>query len=77
MITEEIPTAVAADPAFRNARQNSDPQNARIEHDRAAWRVAVARMNDEAEFFKHFSDNESFRRKVMDTVFALTYDRPR
>jgi len=75
LITEELPAAVAADVAYQNAKKNSDPQNARIEHDKAAWRAAIARMSDETEFFKHFSDNESFRRRVMETVFALTYDQ--
>lgn len=74
LITEELPAAVAADQAYQNARQNSDKQNARVEHDKAAWRAAVARMGDETDFFKHFSDNESFRRMVLDTIFALTYE---
>ena len=34
LITEEIPNRVAADRAYQNAKQNSDKQNARIEHDR-------------------------------------------
>jgi len=32
-IIEVIPPKVSADPAYQNARQNSDRQNARIEHD--------------------------------------------
>ena len=39
LITETIRARVAADTAFRNARQNSDRQNARIEHDKALLRV--------------------------------------
>ena len=35
LITEDIPSRVAADTAYQNARQNSDKQNARIEHDKA------------------------------------------
>ena len=35
LITEEIPAKVAADTAYQNAMQNSDKQNARIEHDKA------------------------------------------
>ncbi len=35
LITEDIPARVAADKAYQNARQNSDKQNARIEHDKA------------------------------------------
>ena len=73
LITEEIPTKVAADTAYQNARQNSDRQNARIEHDKALDRVIVGLMRDDTELFKQFSDNESFRRWLTDTVFALTY----
>lgn len=73
LITKELPAAVLEDVAYQNARKNSDRQNARIEHDKAAKRAAIARMNVETEFFKQFSDNESFRRAVLDTLFSLTY----
>ncbi len=73
LITEEIPARVAADTAYRNARKYSDQQNARIEHDKALHRVMTAILSDDTELFKQFSDNESFRRWLMDTVFALTY----
>jgi len=33
LITEVIPARVAADTAYRNAREKSDKQNVRIEHD--------------------------------------------
>ena len=35
LVTEEIPAKVAADKAFQNAKKNSNPQNARIEHEGA------------------------------------------
>jgi len=76
LITEEIPDRVAADKAYRNARQNSDKQNARIEHDKALARVMTAVLKDDTELFKQFMDNESFKRWMTDTVFGLTYDRP-
>jgi len=75
LITEEIPERVAADTAYRNAKENSDKQNARIEHDKALARVMTAVLKDDTELFKQFMDNESFRRWVTDTVFGLTYDR--
>ncbi|MCX6028190.1 MAG: type I restriction endonuclease subunit R [Chloroflexi bacterium] len=74
MITEEIPQKVAADTAYSNARAHSDRQNARIEHDVALARVIVGLMQDDTELFKQFSDNESFRKWLTDTVFALTYE---
>jgi len=73
LITEEIPARVAADGAYQNALANSDKQNARIEHDKALGRVMTALLKDDTELFKQFSDNESFRRWLTDTVFALTY----
>jgi len=74
LITEDIPTRVAADAAYQNARINSDRQNARIEHDKALGRVMTAILQDDTELFKQFMDNESFRRWLTDTVFGLTYE---
>jgi len=74
LITEDIPARVAADIAYQNAQKNSDKQNARIEHDKALTRVMNAVLKDDTQLFKHFSDNEGFRRWLTDMVFALTYD---
>jgi type I restriction enzyme R subunit len=73
LITQEIPKRVAEDGAYYNARQNSDKQNARIEHDKALGRVVTALLKDDTELFKQFMDNESFRKWLGDTVFGLTY----
>ena len=75
LITEEIPARVSADTAYRNAIRNSDKQNARIEHDKALVRVMTALLKDDTELFKQFSDNDSFKRWLTDTVFALTYEK--
>jgi len=74
LITQDIPAKVAADSAYQNARIHSDRQNARIEHDKALARVMTSVLKDDTELFKQFSDNESFRRWLTDTVFALTYE---
>ncbi len=74
LITETIPTRVAADTAYKNAQENSDKQNARIEHDKALVRVMTSVMKDDSELFKQFMDNDSFKRWMTDTVFALTYE---
>lgn len=74
LITQEIPAKVAADTAYQNAKQNSDRQNARIEHDKALKRVMTALLKDDTELFKQFSDNESFRKWLTDTIFVLTYE---
>ena len=75
LITEEIPATVAADKAFQNAKQNSDRQNARVEHDKALARVMTAVLKDDTELFKQFSDNPSFKRWLADTIFSMTYER--
>src|SRR2546422_11491591 len=74
LITEEIPARVSADSAYQNAKKHSDRQNARIEHDKALARVIVSLMKDDTELFKQFSDNESFRKWLTDTVFTATYE---
>ncbi len=73
-ITGEIPQKVSADKAYQNAKQNSDRQNARIEHDKALKRVITALFTDDAQLFKQFQDNDSFRHWLTDTVFGMTYD---
>ena len=67
VISEEIPSKVAADKAYQNARKYSDKQNARIEHDRAVQRVMTDLLSDQTELFKQFSDNQSFRKWLADT----------
>ena len=74
LITEDIPSRVAADQAYRNAKKYSDRQNARIEHDKALARVMTAVLKDDTELFRQFADNEGFRRWLTDTVFVLTYE---
>jgi type I restriction enzyme R subunit len=34
----------------------------------------VGLLKDDTELFKQYSDNESFKRWLADTVFAVTYD---
>ena len=74
LIAEDIPARVAADGAYQNAMKNNDKQNARIEHDKALNRVMTAVLKDDTELFKQFSDNESFKRWLSDSVFAVTYE---
>ena len=76
VIAEELPAKVAGDRAYQNAMANSDPQNARIEHDKALERAVTDYLADPTELFKQFSDNESFRRWLSETVFAATYLMP-
>ena len=63
------------DTAFRNARENSDQENARVEHDKALVRVMTSLMRDDTQLFKHYMDDAGFKRWMTDTVFTLAYDR--
>ena len=73
MVVEDIPSRVAGDPTYTNAIRDSDRENARIEHDKALEKAVVGLLADYTELFKQFSENESFRKWVADSVFKLTY----
>ena len=75
LITETIPSRVAADTAFKNALQNSDRENARIEHDKALLRVMTSVMKDDTELFKQFMDNPGFKQWLSATSFELAYEQ--
>ncbi|MDE0104366.1 MAG: type I restriction endonuclease subunit R [Bryobacterales bacterium] len=74
---ETIPSRVAKDAKFRNARRNSDRENARIEHDRALSQVMNGIMKDDTELFRQFVDNPDFKRWLGGVVFGLTYENRR
>lgn len=73
VIAEEIPAKVAADVAYQNAMRNNDKRTARIEHDAALQRVMIELLADHTELFKQFSDNQSFKKWLGDTIFGATY----
>ncbi len=74
-IAEELIPQVEGDETYQNAVVKSDKQNARIEHDKTFERAVAGLLTDYTELFKQFSDNESFRRWLLEKSFALTYDR--
>ena len=73
----EIPAKVSADSAYRNAKENSDRQNARIEHDQAVARVMNGVLRDDMQLCKEFKDaKEGVGRWLPRKVFDLTYGQP-
>jgi type I restriction enzyme, R subunit len=70
-IKDDIAPQVAADPAFKNARENT-PAAARIEHDKALAKVMLSLLKDDTQVYKQFVENEAFRRAVSDFVYSLT-----
>ncbi len=73
LIAETIRSRVADDEAYRNARENSDKENARVEHDRALLRVMTSLMKDDTQLFKLFMDDPGFKRWLTEKIFHLTY----
>ncbi len=76
LVTKDIPQQVAKDTAYRNAMANSDEQNARVEHDAALGRVMLSVINDDMQLYKAFMDNPSFKRRMTESSFRLTYQQP-
>ena len=74
LITVELPEKVNADPAYQNAKRNSDKQNARIEHDMALMRVLVGMLSDHSDLYKNYTEDSSFRKWLADTIFNVTYE---
>ena len=76
---ERVICGGAAGEGCRRSRRIRTPsptpikQNARIEHDKALERAMTELIADHTEFFKQFSDNESFRRWLSEMNFASTY----
>lgn len=72
-ITVELPKKVSEDQAYKNAMNQGDKQNARIEHDRALERIIINMLHDDTQLFKQFMDNPGFRKWLADTIFNETY----
>lgn len=66
-IKEEIAPRVNADPAYRNALENT-PNTAAIELEKALRRVMQPMLKDDTEFYKQFVENPSFRQFVTQVV---------
>ena len=70
-IRDDIAPKVAADAAYRNARDNT-PHTARMAHDLALGKVMQILLKDDTQVYKQFVENESFKRFVGDMVYAMT-----
>jgi type I restriction enzyme, R subunit len=70
-IRDDIAPQVAADEAYRNAKENT-PHTARMAHDEALAKVMQHLLKDDTQVYKQFVENESFKRFVGNMVYALT-----
>ena len=73
LITEEIPDKLRQNQAYQNAIKNNDKQNARLEHDKALQDIIISFLADHTELFKQYSDNQSFKKWLQETMFGVTY----
>src|SRR5271154_5286871 len=70
-IRDDIAPQVAADQAYKNAKENT-PHTARMAHDQALAKVMQHLLKDDTQVYKQFVENESFKRFVGDMVYQLT-----
>jgi type I restriction enzyme R subunit len=70
-IREDIAPKVAADTAYQNAKEHT-LHTARIAHDEALGKVMQHLLKNDAQVYKQFVENESFRRFIGDMVYHLT-----
>ena len=72
-IINRMPKQVLEDEPYRNARMNSDKQNAQIEHDAAVRRLVTAMVRCQTELYKAYSGNADFREWLNGEMFRMTY----
>jgi type I restriction enzyme R subunit len=73
LLTKDIPEQVSTNRAYQNAMKNSDPQNARIEHDKALQKAMNNVVKDDTELFRKFSEDQLFAKWLSDRIFQITY----
>ena len=72
-ILNRMPKQVLEDEAYRNAKMNSDRQNAQIEHDSAVRRLVTAMVRCQTELYKAYTGDADFREWLNGEMFRVTY----
>lgn len=72
---EDLPADVAKDEEYRNARQHSDRQNARITHERKVTDAFQNIIFDQTALYRLYTDNDEFRRWLLEALFRMDYER--
>ena len=72
-VINQMPRQVLEDEAYRNAKMNSDRQNAQIEHDSAVRRLVTAMVRCQTELYKAYSSDADFREWINTEMFRATY----
>ena len=66
---KSLPEIVMRDDKFRNALENSDMENIKIEYNNALKNVFKSIMNDNIELFKQWINNANFKKWLNEEVF--------
>ena len=66
---KSLPEIVMRDDKFRNALENSDMENIKIEYNSALKNVFKSIMNDNIELFKQWISNANFKKWLNEEVF--------
>ena len=66
---KSLPEIVMRDDKFRNALENSDLENIKIEYNNALKSVFKSIMNDNIELFKQWTSNANFKKWLNEEVF--------
>jgi len=72
----DLPDIVKEKPAYKDAMDNSDDENSRIESDKATRQTIHDHATTGIEFYKAYEDHPEFARFVDDFVFRRTYSPP-
>lgn len=75
VILEDIPSKAMQNTAYQNAMKNSSEQNAKIELEKAITKIINSMVFDQAELAKQYSQNENFRKWILDKIFKETYKK--
>ena len=72
-VISRMPGQVLEDDAYRNAKMNSDRQNAQIEHDSAVMRLVTAMVRCQTELYKAYTGDKAFHDWLNGEMFRVTY----
>ncbi|MGD1804803.1 type I restriction endonuclease subunit R [Dapis sp. BLCC M126] len=74
-LLEELPEKVRKDGEYQNARNYSDPQNAKLTFENKFHQELRRFIREHIEEYRQFTDNKNFREWLINTLFNLDYGR--
>ncbi|WP_293139993.1 hypothetical protein [Okeania sp. SIO3I5] len=74
-LLEELPEKVRKDGEYQNARNYSDPQNAKLTFENKFHQELRRFIREYIEEYRQFTDNKNFREWLINTLFNLEYNQ--